>query len=61
MELSEAGNSQQDGGSSDQQLLLYHLLDRVARVNSEEDDNQFTDDFALVRCVLQRHYNLMGL
>jgi hypothetical protein len=30
MELSEAGNSQQDGGSSDQQLLLYHLLDRVA-------------------------------
>ena len=155
MELSEAGNSQQDGGSSDRQLLLYHLLDRVAdhkflvsfvgmttdltavsklekrvqsraegsskiiyfghnhdyddlvkcllgkfytppgmnhcvtdeydehtamleireevdfilrgncesdinRVNSEEDDNQFTDDFALVRRVLQRNYNLIG-
>jgi hypothetical protein len=155
MELSEGGSSQQDGGSSDRQLLLYHLLDRVAdhkflvsfvgmttdltavsklekrvqsraegsskiiyfghnhdyddlvkcllgkfytppgmnngitdeydehtamlelreqvdlilrgngesdinRVDSEEDDNQVTDDFALVRRVLQRNYNLIG-
>jgi len=29
-ESSEGGNLQQDGGSSDRQLLLYHLLDRVA-------------------------------
>ena len=32
----------------------------INRVNSEEDDNQFTDDFALVRRVLQRNYNLIG-
>jgi hypothetical protein len=30
VESSEGGNLQQDGGSSDRQLLLYHLLDRVA-------------------------------
>jgi hypothetical protein len=29
-ESSEGGNLQHDGGSSDRQLLLYHLLDRVA-------------------------------
>ncbi len=29
-ETSERGNSQQEGGRSDRQLLLYHLLDRVA-------------------------------
>jgi hypothetical protein len=29
-EISDSGNPQHDGGSSDRQLLLYHLLDRVA-------------------------------
>ena len=29
-EISESGNPQQEGGGSDRQLLLYHLLDRVA-------------------------------